>query len=170
MAAHADRLNPAGQWVDAVESCPRAPVAQWIEQPPPKGQVARSIRVRGAIQMLRAQSFKSEALSCDLQHARFSGSHRIAKTFRSLAIRGRRLHGHLCCCGLQQRAQAKAAVTRFPTIAGRDDYRARLKSRQRRRGVAITLRPTAHVRTSLSPDNSLTIIRTRVQLRLASSR
>ena len=26
----------------------RAPVAQWIEQPPPKGQVARSIRVRGA--------------------------------------------------------------------------------------------------------------------------
>src|SRR5882762_10845172 len=27
---------------------PRAPVAQWIEQPPPKGQVARSIRVRGA--------------------------------------------------------------------------------------------------------------------------
>src|SRR5262249_32032044 len=27
---------------------PRAPVAQWIEQPPPKGQVARSIRVWGA--------------------------------------------------------------------------------------------------------------------------
>src|SRR5207302_4832638 len=27
----------------------RAPVAQWIEQSPPKGQVARSIRVRGAI-------------------------------------------------------------------------------------------------------------------------
>src|SRR5213592_2883865 len=27
---------------------PLAPVAQWIEQPPPKGQVARSIRVRGA--------------------------------------------------------------------------------------------------------------------------
>jgi hypothetical protein len=27
---------------------PDAPVAQWIEQPPPKGQVARSIRVRGA--------------------------------------------------------------------------------------------------------------------------
>jgi hypothetical protein len=27
---------------------PAAPVAQWIEQPPPKGQVARSIRVRGA--------------------------------------------------------------------------------------------------------------------------
>ena len=26
----------------------KAPVAQWIEQPPPKGQVARSIRVRGA--------------------------------------------------------------------------------------------------------------------------
>src|SRR5947199_4970786 len=26
----------------------QAPVAQWIEQPPPKGQVARSIRVRGA--------------------------------------------------------------------------------------------------------------------------
>ena len=25
-----------------------APVAQWIEQPPPKGQVARSIRVWGA--------------------------------------------------------------------------------------------------------------------------
>ena len=33
-----------------------APVAQWIEQPPPKGQVARSIRVRGAtIQMLSAR-------------------------------------------------------------------------------------------------------------------
>src|SRR5712664_3509275 len=26
----------------------RAPVAQWIEQPPPKGQVGRSIRLRGA--------------------------------------------------------------------------------------------------------------------------
>src|SRR5213078_1260711 len=25
-----------------------APVAQWIEQPPPKGQVGRSIRLRGA--------------------------------------------------------------------------------------------------------------------------
>src|SRR5947207_11048818 len=33
-----------------------APVAQWIEQPPPKGQVARSIRVRGAtIQLLSAR-------------------------------------------------------------------------------------------------------------------
>src|SRR5438105_541151 len=28
----------------------RAPVAQWIEQSPPKGQVARSIRVRGAME------------------------------------------------------------------------------------------------------------------------
>ena len=27
-----------------------APVAQWIEQPPPKGQVGRSIRLRGATQ------------------------------------------------------------------------------------------------------------------------
>src|SRR4051812_31502414 len=27
----------------------RAPVAQWIEQPPPKGQVGRSIRLRGAL-------------------------------------------------------------------------------------------------------------------------
>ena len=27
---------------------PHAPVAQWIEQPPPKGQVGRSIRLRGA--------------------------------------------------------------------------------------------------------------------------
>ncbi len=26
----------------------RAPVAQWIEQSPPKGQVGRSIRLRGA--------------------------------------------------------------------------------------------------------------------------
>ena len=31
-----------------VQSRVHAPVAQWIEQPPPKGQVARSIRVRGA--------------------------------------------------------------------------------------------------------------------------
>ena len=36
-----------------------APVAQWIEQPPPKGQVGRSIRLRGAseischVQLLR---------------------------------------------------------------------------------------------------------------------
>ena len=30
----------------------KAPVAQWIEQPPPKGQVARSIRVRGAIKTI----------------------------------------------------------------------------------------------------------------------
>src|SRR5206468_7377408 len=83
-----------------------APVAQWIEQPPPKGQVARSIRVRGAIEKLRARSFKSEAMSWALQHARFSEPHRIAKTLPSLAIRGRRMLGHLCCCGLQQRAQA----------------------------------------------------------------
>src|SRR5690348_3242736 len=31
-----------------VRITPHAPVAQWIEQPPPKGQVARSIRVWGA--------------------------------------------------------------------------------------------------------------------------
>src|SRR5256885_16524249 len=32
----------------AAPAKPAAPVAQWIEQPSPKGQVARSIRVRGA--------------------------------------------------------------------------------------------------------------------------
>src|SRR5215471_8332265 len=32
----------------ALESAFRAPVAQWIEQPPPKGQVGRSIRLWGA--------------------------------------------------------------------------------------------------------------------------
>src|SRR5882672_1124819 len=32
----------------ALESPSRAPVAQWIEQPPPKGQVGRSIRLWGA--------------------------------------------------------------------------------------------------------------------------
>jgi hypothetical protein len=31
-----------------VNSRLHAPVAQWIEQPPPKGQVGRSIRLRGA--------------------------------------------------------------------------------------------------------------------------
>src|SRR5262249_30180682 len=36
------------QDVDGAVASARAPVAQWIEQPPPKGQVARSIRVRGA--------------------------------------------------------------------------------------------------------------------------
>ena len=30
---------------------PHAPVAQWIEQPPPKGQVGRSIRLRGATEI-----------------------------------------------------------------------------------------------------------------------
>src|SRR6188472_2600266 len=30
-----------------------APVAQWIEQPPPKGQVGRSIRLRGAMRAPR---------------------------------------------------------------------------------------------------------------------
>src|SRR5260221_436062 len=35
---------------------PLAPVAQWIEQPPPKGQVARSIRVRGATDCTFVQS------------------------------------------------------------------------------------------------------------------
>src|SRR5690606_6334970 len=32
----------------AVYNTARAPVAQWREQPPPKGQVGRSIRLRGA--------------------------------------------------------------------------------------------------------------------------
>src|SRR5262245_52902848 len=32
----------------ALESPSHAPVAQWIEQPPPKGQVGRSIRLWGA--------------------------------------------------------------------------------------------------------------------------
>src|SRR5262245_31341964 len=32
----------------ALESASHAPVAQWIEQPPPKGQVGRSIRLWGA--------------------------------------------------------------------------------------------------------------------------
>src|SRR5262245_16471771 len=36
-----------------LESPSRAPVAQWIEQPPPKGQVARSIRVWGATLLYR---------------------------------------------------------------------------------------------------------------------
>src|SRR6267142_2457740 len=47
MAADRDNVNKTDA-ADAVESRRRAPVAQWIEQPPPKGQVARSIRVRGA--------------------------------------------------------------------------------------------------------------------------
>src|SRR5437762_518082 len=43
---------------------PRAPVAQWIEQPPPKGQVARSIRVRGANSLsINSPMIKSLALS-----------------------------------------------------------------------------------------------------------
>lgn len=37
-------LSPA-----PVKSVPAAPVAQWIEHPPPKGRVARSIRAGGAI-------------------------------------------------------------------------------------------------------------------------
>jgi len=98
--------------------------------------------------MSRARSFKSEALSCDLQHARFSGSHRIAKTFRSLATRGRRMHGHLCCCGLQQRAQAKARGHALPhRRPSRRLSRARLQSRRRRLGVAMALLPTAQART-----------------------
>src|SRR3954470_9857990 len=43
--AHPCRSLPPPQ---PVKCRRRAPVAQWIEQPPPKGQVARSIRVRGA--------------------------------------------------------------------------------------------------------------------------
>ena len=37
-----------------------APVAQWIEQSPPKGQVARSIRVRGANPCLPGLAFVSK--------------------------------------------------------------------------------------------------------------
>src|SRR5215472_18196024 len=42
----------------AIESPSHAPVAQWIEQPPPKGQVGRSIRLWGAmlLKSLRPQS------------------------------------------------------------------------------------------------------------------
>src|SRR5262245_36686118 len=38
----------------------RAPVAQWIEQSPPKGQVARSIRVWGAISRAEGRRQKAE--------------------------------------------------------------------------------------------------------------
>src|SRR5436190_20239659 len=38
--------NPSGR------IAPLAPVAQWTEQPPPKGQVGRSIRLRGATSRL----------------------------------------------------------------------------------------------------------------------
>src|SRR5712664_904398 len=46
---------------------PRAPVAQWIEQPPPKGQVARSIRVRGASRR-RATGALFDLQSCVPDH------------------------------------------------------------------------------------------------------
>ena len=41
------RTNRTGE-CNPVRCALRAPVAQWIEQPPPKGQVGRSIRLRGA--------------------------------------------------------------------------------------------------------------------------
>src|SRR5439155_7606486 len=44
-----------------------APVAQWIEQPPPKGQVARSIRVRGASRR-RATGALFDLQSCVPDH------------------------------------------------------------------------------------------------------
>ena len=61
------RLMPTGSTRravgnDAVEFRGNAPVAQWIEQPPPKGQVARSIRVRGAIR--RAAVIDSSNACC----------------------------------------------------------------------------------------------------------
>ena len=43
-----DPSKRAAQIACAIRIALRAPVAQWIEQSPPKGQVARSIRVRGA--------------------------------------------------------------------------------------------------------------------------
>lgn len=53
MTGHADpawTTPPPYGWVSALRIMRRfAPVAQWIEQPPPKRQVARSIRVRGTI-------------------------------------------------------------------------------------------------------------------------
>ena len=41
----------------------RAPVAQWIEQPPPKGQVGRSIRLRGARLMTNIRGRETVAFS-----------------------------------------------------------------------------------------------------------
>ena len=41
----------------ALESASHAPVAQWIEQPPPKGQVGRSIRLWGAIPYVASGCF-----------------------------------------------------------------------------------------------------------------
>src|SRR6185312_3758967 len=45
----------------------RAPVAQWIEQPPPKGQVGRSIRLRGARLTRHPSIFVSGAAGDRLQ-------------------------------------------------------------------------------------------------------
>ena len=54
-------VSPRIQANDTRYNRPHAPVAQWIEQPPPKGQVGRSIRLRGATDM---QCHRSERLLC----------------------------------------------------------------------------------------------------------
>ena len=49
--ADPERRKPLGGRIGSdnpVKWAFHAPVAQWIEQPPPKGQVGRSIRLRGA--------------------------------------------------------------------------------------------------------------------------
>ena len=56
---HPSSLIPDDFSAYALKSA-RAPVAQWIEQSPPKGQVARSIRVRGAIPKAEGERRKEE--------------------------------------------------------------------------------------------------------------
>ena len=68
---------------------PHAPVAQWIEQPPPKGQVGRSIRLRGATALVSTPSVSpSPAFERHRNRRRPCKTARIARQYstRSLSI------------------------------------------------------------------------------------
>src|SRR5262245_61106519 len=62
LAAKARERNAMIRRRFAIESPSHAPVAQWIEQPPPKGQVGRSIRLWGAKILKKSYSGSRHAL------------------------------------------------------------------------------------------------------------
>src|SRR5450759_5250504 len=73
-----------------------APVAQWIERPPPKGQVGRSIRLRGTTDFSPAATLRGIGLPARLGvderiqfHALFENAHdgRIRRQVALVALR-----------------------------------------------------------------------------------
>ncbi len=100
-----------------------APVAQWIEQPPPKGQVGRSIRLRGASTNLT-----------QVHEKRFFGSH-SARDIAELDAVPWLAYGRTVQCASTKRAAGRSLFCAPATMAGPD----KTLFHSPRGGLAVTM-------------------------------